>query len=524
MSEREERPGKVLVADADGARRAALVRLVRAAGHEPLEARNSREALGLLWAGAVDVALLDSQLPDTGADEILEQARALPRAVPVLLIGAPGPIHEAVQAMQHGARHYLTRPLTGPEISEALREALQAVRAAAAEPPARAPDETALQARKMEAVGRLASGVAHDFNNLLTVLTGYGELLLGALPSFHPARPYAEQILRAVERGAAVTRQLLSFSRRQVPQAVVLDLNEVVQRVGQMLRPLIGEHVELRYELSARPCPVKADAGQLEQVLVNLAVNARDAMPCGGRLTLRTANGAAGPPADGDNGPAGGWVVLTVSDTGVGMDEPTRARIFEPFFTTKEPGKGTGLGLATVQGIVAHSGGRIVVDSEPGRGTTFRIYLPCAAEAPRPADGPAAPPPPRGCETVLLLEDEEAVRLLVQQFLQRQGYRVLVAADGERALRLAAEHTGPIHLLITDVVMPRLSGGEVARQVAQVRPGIGVLFISGYTNHPVLQEPLTQGHAAALAKPFTLGVLARKVREMLDRGDDKVTR
>jgi two-component system, cell cycle sensor histidine kinase and response regulator CckA len=419
--------------------------------------------------------------------------------------------------MQHGARHYLRRPLTGSEISEALREALQAVRAAsAASPPARAPDENALQARKMEAVGRLASGVAHDFNNLLTVLTGYGELLLGALPNFHPARPYAEQILRALERGASVTRQLLSFSRKQAPQAVVLDLNGVVQRVGQLLRPLIGEHVELRYDLSAQPCLVKADAGQLEQVLVNLAVNARDAMPGGGRLTLRTANGAAGPPADGDSGFAGGWVLLAVSDTGVGMDEPTRARIFEAFFTTKEPGKGTGLGLATVQGIVAYSEGRIVVDSDPGRGTTFRIYLPCAAEAPRPADGPAAPPP-RGNETVLLLEDEEAVRLLVQQFLQRQGYRVLVAADGEQALRLAAEHTGPIHLLVTDVVMPRLSGGEVARQVAQVRPGIGVLFISRYTSHPVLQEPLAHANAAALAKPFTLGVLARKVREVLDR-------
>jgi two-component system cell cycle sensor histidine kinase/response regulator CckA len=421
--------------------------------------------------------------------------------------------------MQHGARPYLTRPLTGPEISEALREALQAVRAASAvSPPARAPDENALQARKMEAVGRLASGVAHDFNNLLTVLTGYGELLLGALPDFHPARPYAEQILRAVERGASVTRQLLSFSRKQAPQAVVLDLNEVVQRVGQLLRPLIGEHVELRYDLSAQPCLVKADAAQLEQVLVNLAVNARDAMPGGGRLTLRTANGAAGPPAGGHNGFAGGWVLLAVSDTGVGMDEPTRARIFEPFFTTKDPGKGTGLGLATVQGIVAQSEGRIVVDSDPGRGTTFRIYLPCAAEAPRPADGTAATPlPPRGSETVLLLEDEEAVRLLVQQFLQRQGYRVLVAASGEQALRLAAEHTGPIHLLVTDVVMPRLSGGEVARQVAQVRPGIGVLSISGYTSHPVLQEPLALANAAALAKPFTLGVLARKVREILDR-------
>jgi signal transduction histidine kinase len=244
----------------------------------------------------------------------------------------------------------------------------------------------------METVGRLASGVVHDFNNLLTVLTGYGELLLGALPGIHPARQYAEEILRAVERGASVTRQLLSFSRKQAPQAVVLDLNEVVLRAGQLLRPLIGEHVELRHELSARPCPVEADAGQLEQVIVNLAVNARDAMPGGGRLTLRTANGPAAAPAGNGDAPAGGWVLLAVSDTGMGMDEPTRARIFEPFFTTKEPGKGTGLGLATVQGIVAQSGGRIVVHSDPGRGTTFNVYLPCAPEAPRTADRPAAAP------------------------------------------------------------------------------------------------------------------------------------
>jgi two-component system cell cycle sensor histidine kinase/response regulator CckA len=486
--------------------------------------RHPGHELGLLGAGAADVALLDSRLPGTGALEILQQSRTFPRPAPVLLVGAPGSIREAVQAMQHGTRNYLTRPLTGPEISEALREALQAVRAASlAATPARAADENTLQARKMEAVGRLASGVAHDFNNLLTVLTGYGELLLGTLPTFHPGRPYAEEILRVAERGAAVTRQLLSFSRKLIPEAIVVDLNELVLGMEKLLRPLIGEHVELRHELSAQPCPVKAEAGHLEQVIVNLAVNARDAMPGGGRLTLRTAHGAVAPSA-GDV-PAGSWVLLAVSDTGVGMDEPTRARLFEPFFTTKEPGKGTGLGLATVQGLVAQSGGRIVVHSDPGRGTTVNIYLPPASEALRPAAGPAASPaPPRGSETVLLLEDEGAVRLLLQQFLKRQGYRVLVAADGEEALRLAAEEPGPIHLLITDVVMPRLSGGEVGRRVAQARPGIAVLYISGYTDHPLLQQTLAEYNAAALAKPFTLDVLARQGREVLDRKDDKVTR
>jgi signal transduction histidine kinase len=522
MSERDARPRKVLVADADGPRRASLVRLVWGAGHKPLEARDGREALGLLRAGAADVALLDSQLPGPGAFEILQQAKGLPRPVPVLLVGTAGAIREAAQAMQHGARNYLTRPLTGPELSEALREALQAARSASrASPPARAPDDSTLQARKMEAVGRLASGVAHDFNNLLTVLTCYGELLLGTLPSLHPARPYAEEIMRAVERGASVTRQLLSFSRKQVAQMVVFNLNELVLRVGQLLRPLLGEHVELRQELSARPCLVKADAGQLEQAIVNLAVNARDAMPGGGLLTVRTATESVAPPAGA--APAGGWVLLEVSDTGVGMDAPTRAHLFEPFFTTKEPGKGTGLGLTTVQGIVASSGGRIEVDSEPGRGATFRIYLPRAAEAPQPAKAPVAPAPPRGSETVLLLEDEEAVRQLVQQSLTRQGYRVLAAADGEEALRLSAEHAGPIHLLLTDVVMPRLSGGEVARRVLQARPGIRVLYISGYTDHALQPHTLFPADAATLAKPFTLGVLALKVREVLDREDDKVT-
>ena len=519
MSERKVRPPKILLADADRDRRAALVRLLREAGYEPLEVERSTEALSRLRADGPAVVLLDSQLAPPGVLEILHQARALPQPVPVIVLGNPGSIPEAVQVMQHGARNYLVRPLVGSEVSEALREALQARPAVTVMPLLRDSDEQVLQARKMEAVGRLAGGVAHDFNNLLTVIIGNSHMLLGNLPPAHPARPFAEEILKAVERGARVTKDLLAFSRKDSPQPVLLDLNEVVAGTERMLRHLIGEQVELRKELSTEVCPAKAVRGQLEQVIVNLVVNARDAMPGGGRLTLRTDNGVALPPTLGEEMPSRRWVLLSVSDTGVGMDQQTRSQIFEPFFTTKETGKGTGLGLAVVHSLVRYSGGHIEVHSEPGLGSTFNLYFPQAQEAlgqPEP-DEVQAPGLPHGTETVLLLEDEEAVRQVVKIMLVQQGYRVLVADDSEHALKLSAQHEGPIHLLVSDVVMPRMSGAEVARRLLQVRPSLRVLYISGYTENPLLQEVLPQSNAATLAKPFTASVLAHKVREVLDR-------
>jgi len=378
-----------------------------------------------------------------------------------------------------------------------------------------------LQAQKMEAVGQLAGGVAHDFNNVLTAIAGYAELLREDLPSEDARRGDAEEIIRATERAAALTRQLLAFSRRQVLAPRVLDLNTVVASVDNMLRRLIAADVELRTALAPELGAVRADPGQLEQVIMNLVVNARDAMPRGGKLTIETANAeldesyALEHPAV----MAGPYVMLAVSDSGVGMDAVTQARIFEPFFTTKEKGKGTGLGLATVYGIVKQSGGNIWLYSEPGRGTTFKIYLPRVDQPIElPAPTPAARETPRGTETVLLVEDDEAVRALARKMLAAHGYTVLAAPSGANALELAASHAGPIHLLVTDVVLPGISGRELAARFESVRPGLKVLYTSGYTDEAVVHHGVLDAGIAFLQKPFTSGALARKVRETLDSG------
>jgi len=377
--------------------------------------------------------------------------------------------------------------------------------------------EQLVQSQKMEAVGRLAGGIAHDFNNLLTVITSYSDLLLEDLAPTDPMRQDVEQVRHAADGAAALTRQLLAFSRQQVLAPRVVNLSAVVQSVEKMLRRVIGEDVELVTSLAPDLGAVKADVGQLEQVLMNLAVNARDAMPTGGKLTLETGNVEHDPDyaREQEASPVRRFVMLAVSDTGIGMDEATKARIFEPFFTTKEPGKGTGLGLATVYGIVRQSGGFIWVYSEPGRGTTFKIYLP-EVDAPPDAAGGAATELPRGTETVLLVEDAAAVRAAVRQVLERQGYTVLEAPHGNAALALATAHEGPIHLLLTDVVMPGLSGRQVADQLKQLRPDTRVLYASGYTDDAVVRHGVLEAGIAYLQKPFTTGGLARKVREVLD--------
>ena len=376
------------------------------------------------------------------------------------------------------------------------------------------------QAQKMEAVGRLAGGIAHDFNNLLTAIIGYTDLALADLREGDPMRQDMEDILRAAHRAAGLTRQLLAFSRQQVLAPRVLDLNEVVQTVDKMLGRLVGEDIELQSVLAPGLGHIKADPGQLEQVIVNLAVNARDAMPTGGKLTIETADVEVAETRGRDltTVPAGRYVMLAITDSGTGMDEDTKARIFEPFFTTKEQGKGTGLGLATVYGIVKQSGGFIWVYSEPGHGTTFKIYLPRvegAADALAPPVGTAAVP--RGTETVLIVEDEEAVRALAKTALARKGYRVLEAANGGEALLLCESERAPIHLLVTDVVMPGLGGADLAQRLAPLRSEMKVLFISGYTDRAAARHGTMQPGAAYLEKPFSLDALARKVREVLDR-------
>jgi CheY-like chemotaxis protein len=369
----------------------------------------------------------------------------------------------------------------------------------------------------MDAVGRLAGGVAHDFNNLLTVINGFCDLLLGDMPEADPRREPLAAIRGAGERAAALTGQLLAFSRKAIIAPKVLDLNDVVDSIGKMLRRLIGEDVILITSLAPGLERVKADPGQVEQVILNLVVNARDAMPTGGRLTIATANVEV---REGDPRfpelAAGRYVRLAVSDTGQGMTDGVKAQVFEPFFTTKEPGKGTGLGLATVYGIVKTYGGHVAVDSAVGAGTTFTVLLPAEG---RPADASAGEPSglaPRGTETVLLVEDDDGVRRLARIALEAQGYTVLEAADGDEAVAAAESHTGSIHLLLTDVVMPHQGGREVVQAVRACRPGLKVLYMSGYTDDGVFRHGVSEAADAFLQKPFSPLGLARRVRAVLD--------
>ncbi|HTV60231.1 MAG TPA: PAS domain S-box protein [Verrucomicrobiae bacterium] len=381
-------------------------------------------------------------------------------------------------------------------------------------------EEQLRQAQKMEAVGRLAGGIAHDFNNLLMVIQGYADLLMDRMRDGDPSRKNAEQIQTAAQRATSLTRQLLAFSRKQILAPKVLNIYSVVTDMEKILRRLIGEDIQLECSTAPDLGLVKADRSQIEQVILNLAVNARDAMPQGGRLTVETANVELD--ASFSHPPAvlapGKYVMLAVTDNGCGMDSETQAHIFEPFFTTKEKGKGTGLGLATVYGIVKQSGGYVWVYSEPGRGTSFKIYLPRIAEEPstssrdRQGEGKQLP---RGSETILLVEDEKGVRELTREYLQMSGYSVVEAEDGHTALELAALHAGPIHLLITDVVMPGISGRELADRIQRLRPAIKVLFMSGYTDQAVVHHGILETDAVLLQKPFTITALAAKLREIL---------
>jgi PAS domain S-box-containing protein len=377
------------------------------------------------------------------------------------------------------------------------------------------------QSQKMEAVGRLAGGVAHDFNNLLTAISGFGQLLRGTVAEGTSERSYVDDILSSADRAAALTRQLLAFSRRQVLTPAILDVNRVVRSAESLLRRLIGENIEFGTCLAPDLEAVRADQGQLEQVIMNLVVNARDAMPQGGNITIETRNVDLNGEYRDRHGRArnGPHVLVAVSDTGCGMDEQTRSHLFEPFFTTKEKGKGTGLGLATVYGIIKQSGGDIWVYSEPGKGTSFHIYLPRLAGAPE-APPPAAAPegPRRGTETILLVEDSEVVRRLAREILARNGYRVLEAVHGENALEVSRAFDGVIDLLMTDVVMPRMGGRELAAHLAAQRPAMKVLYVSGYTEGAITRNGFLDEGMSFLEKPFSPGTVARKVREVLDEG------
>jgi PAS domain S-box-containing protein len=373
------------------------------------------------------------------------------------------------------------------------------------------------QAQKMEAVGRLAGGVAHDFNNLLMVISGYTEVILSKLDVQQPLHEKVLAIQQAADRATTLTRQLLAFSRKQLLELKVVDVNAIVSDMERLLRPLIGENVELVTKLAPTAGHTRADAGQLEQVLMNLVVNAKDAMAGGGKLTIETQNLAVD---EGQRrGPMfirpGAYVLLSVTDTGTGMDKETQSRIFEPFFTTKEMGKGTGLGLSTVYGIVKQSGGYVMVQSEEGHGSTFQIYLPRAESAGESHSAPAPRAALGGTETVLLVEDEESVRQLVRETLVSRGYNVVDAENGEAGLAAATKYDGTIHLVITDVVMPGMGGRELVKHLAQSRPETKVLYLSGYTEDAIGSEGSIESGTAFLQKPFTLHNLSRKVREVL---------
>jgi PAS domain S-box-containing protein len=376
------------------------------------------------------------------------------------------------------------------------------------------------QSQKVEAIGRLAGGIAHDFNNLLTIIKGYSQLSRIELKEADPLRGNIDEIQKAAERAASLTRQLLAFSRRQVMEMRVVDLNSLLRDLEKMLRRVIGEDIEMVIRLAADLGSVRADVGQIEQVIMNLAVNAKDAMPSGGKLTIETANVAldesdARSHVDVNPGP---YVMFSVSDTGTGMTPEVRERIFEPFFTTKEKGKGTGLGLSTAYGIVKQSKGHIWVDSVQGKGTTFKIYLPSVNEPLEEIRKEVLrKEPPLGNETVLIVEDEAEVRKLISKMLERQGYAILETSDGEEALLVCERCKGPIHLMLVDVIMPGMSGSELAKVVKPLYPEIKILYMSGYTDEAIVRHGVLGKGVNYIQKPFTLEGLARKVREVLDK-------
>lgn len=379
-------------------------------------------------------------------------------------------------------------------------------------------EEQLRQSQKMEAIGRLAGGIAHDFNNLLSVIVGYTYVLQSSLPDDNGLRNSAQQVMSAAEKASALTRQLLAFSRRQMLQPEIIDLNEIVTGLQKMLPRLIGEDIDVRTIASSHLKNIKADPSQIEQVIMNLVVNARDAMPDGGKLTVETNDVHFEPSEAAHYGiRSGNYVLLAVSDTGIGMAPEIRAHIFEPFFTTKEPGRGTGLGLATVYGIVSQSNGHIWVYSEPGQGTTFKIYFPATSEAATPSDISHHPRlAVTGSETVLLVEDEPNLRSLIQQVLRKQGYEVLVAGTGQEGAAIADHYAGDIELLLTDVVMPQMGGKQLADLLKPQYPDMSIIYMSGYTNNALDHSGSVEMGGSFLQKPFTPDVLLRKIREVLD--------
>jgi len=503
-----------------------LLRLLRKAGYEPVYERvwNAPAMKAALQRQTWDIVISDYEMPNFGGFEALQLLKESGHDLPFILVSAVVSEETAVAAMKAGAHDYIMKrnlARLAPAIERELLEAQTRAARKAAEAALRQSEEQLRQAQKLEAVGRLAAGVAHDFNNILTAITGHSELLLRQLTADDPRRKNAEQIEQAATMAAALTRQLLTFSRKQVLEPRVLEPNAVILNIKKMLRRLIGEDIEFRTSLDSAAGHIKADPGHIEQVIMNLAVNARDAMPNGGKLVISTANIRLDKNQL-NNVPelcAGDYVMIAIADTGTGMSEEVKAHLFEPFFTTKPPGKGTGLGLATCFGIVKQNNGLIHVQSELGQGTTFKIYFPLVQPVPEPPRVRLMPTAAAGGnETVLLVEDEPVVRELAVGTLRENGYTVVAACNGVEGLRLARQHDGKIDLVLTDVFMPVMGGKEMADALLASRPDTKILFTSGYTEDALGHHGLRRPGIGFLQKPYVTATLARKVREVLDEG------
>jgi signal transduction histidine kinase len=485
-------------------------------GYDPtFERAATREELNAALASGCDIAISDFAMGDFGALEALRIILEKGIDLPLIVVSGEIPEADVLAALKAGASDHLRRGALMRLNAAVERE----IRAAKTRRGRARLEEQFRQAQKMEAVGRMAGGVAHDFNNLLTIITGYSDLLLGGGELKDTQRAALEEIRRAAERGGQLTHQLLAFSRREPLAPHTLRVNELVIHIEKMLHRLIGEDIELVAIPAASRDVVQVDAGGLEQVIMNLVVNARDAMPNGGKLTIETATLQLSESftARQLGVRPGLHVAISITDTGSGMDDDTLSHVFEPFFTTKGPGRGTGLGLATAYGIVRQSGGAIAMLSELGKGTTARIYLPLADLEPEPkAPEPiAATAVPAGAETILLVEDETRVRKLIAGVLTSRGYTVLEAARGEEAIRLARTHERRVDLAVVDVVMPEMSGPDLIRQIAPLRPDMRVLYISGHTEEAIAHHGIPES-GAFLPKPFLPDTLAAKVREVLD--------